>query len=411
MFIKQADEIKPRSIYRTGIDVPVEPTLKAASSEEIDDKDIGKNVGLASPITYNEKGEISELLGAHFQEYFNKYKECQFWLGGWDSTPDGSDWRKKVNNGLCDINKNIRLFAEMDKVELQYTNSYSEGADIVPKNVGGAMDMLRDALDALTVIDPSKAVSVAHVSPFDNPKTWEKTSPIKFSSSINFNFHIGQAGLFSGLEEVVKPIYAIGALFAPGSPQGSYTPPLPTKAQWAAMFLSSAFGEVLDKVAGIVNGVPTSNDGEEGTPDKPPMNSDIKDTGDKVLQAVVGGAADIYNGYFAAINKGAAAVATSGGYQAGENRIAYFQFGHLRFGPCTVSGVKMSFDQNNLDDYGYPTSGKLELSGVETYLTAVRQAIYATMWSGFADQIVTGEGKGAKINHSNISGSSLANKF
>lgn len=324
----------------------------------------------------------------HFREYFNKFKECKFWLGSWNNkSAKDNDWRLRENNGLTQINPNVRLFTDVDNIELAYDNSFNDGGDVFPKAIGGVMDTISDALDAISILPGAPVPAARKISPFDSPKTWEKTSPIKFGSDITFNFNFGSAGLFSGYEEVVKPMYAIGALFAPGSPGSKgWTPPIPTKAQWAAIFLTGAFKT-------LIGGKDRFSPGEGGfTGVDHGLLTDISNA-----QAL----------YFDAIHSGAIGVATHGGYGKGENRMAYFQFGHFLLGPCTVSSVSMTFDQNNLDDEGYPISGKLKLGGITTYLTAVREAIYGTVWDGFDKFIIsTSSDNKQDVNKDNVDGSS-----
>lgn len=317
-----------------------------------------------------------EYTKAHFKEYFNKFKECKFWLGNWNNkSAKDNDWRLRDNNGLTQINPNIKLFADVDKIEINYSNTFNDGGDVFPKAVGGLMNTLTDTLDAISVLPGAPVPAARRISPFDSPKTWEKTSPIKFGSDITFKFNFGQAGLFSGYEEVVKPAYAIGALFAPGSPGSKgWTPPIPTKAQWAALFLTGAFKSLIKDSGSFKM--------EEGA---------------SFSQNLLTTASNAQAMYFNAIHSGAIGVVTHGGYGAGQNRMAYFQFGHFILGPCTVESVSLSFDTENLDDEGYPISGSVKLGGITTYLTAVREALYGTVWDGFDSYIL--EGSDEKVVH------------
>jgi hypothetical protein len=73
------------------------------------------------------------------------------------------------------------------------------------------------------------------ISKYQNPKVFKNVTEIKSDGNLKFVFTFGQAGLFSGLEEVVKPIIAIAGMFAPQMVKsgtngvgGLYSGPLPT---------------------------------------------------------------------------------------------------------------------------------------------------------------------------------------
>jgi len=80
------------------------------------------------------------------------------------------------------------------------------------------------------------------ISKYYKTPMWNGTSPIQ-TGTIKFKFQFGQAGLFSGAQEVVLPILQLASLFLPKHTKGNYfTGPLPTGPAYLISFAQSLAG-------------------------------------------------------------------------------------------------------------------------------------------------------------------------
>lgn len=303
----------------------------------------------------------------HLPQRLNIAKEVNLWLG--NTTASKGDWRKQDYNGICNVSQRIRLYPEnLNNLTLKFNYVYKDMKQ--PDSlVGGIAGDVKKMVDAAQTLGIGGKTPIDRLAPFDTIKAFEDLTSLQMDGSMQFKFHFGSAGFFSGLEEVVKPIYALIGSFALGKANDAFAetaPPLPTEPQFAAIFLKSAIQSLFnDNTPGQIKDAFSKGATEGG----------IKGISGKVVDA----AAAAYNSYFRAINAGNTSIFMN---KSKEWDLAYFQIGHFLVGPCTVGSFSWSMDMSNIDEGGYPISGSVTLGDIKTYAKATKGIITSTMFDG-----------------------------
>lgn len=306
----------------------------------------------------------------HLPERFNLAREVNLWIG--NSTASRGDWHKASVNKMCEVSPRVRLYCEnIDNIGLKYSQKVGAAQEFAP--FSNIMGDVKKTIEGANALGLGGSVGINRFTPYDKPPIFEGVEPLTMQGNMKFQFHFGQAGLFSGLEEVVKPIYAILSMFALGDKDSVHSfadLPFPTSAQFTIQWLSSAFttlknSNLVEKVKSAFKG------GQEASPSE---NGAVK-----TASGVVDAAAQVYNTYFNAI--------TAGGQAIFKNKdlkwnLAYFQTGNFTFGPLIVQEFSWGLDMQNIDDEGFPISGFVELGGLRYPAKGNRGQIAATLFSG-----------------------------
>ena len=275
------------------------------------------------------------------------------------------NWRNKSTNGFCDISK--RLYLQKDgasSISASYSISYgSENVkktvidnNVIAKTVTKMSDMVNNlaatasSVAAMAGMDDKglgkAAITGERMSRFNNfpvLKVASSTTTGGFDS-IKFEFNFGQAGIFSGEEEVVKPILALVAPFSlkAGAGHSIYGPfPSETTAKRQAMLTT----------LGILAG---------GKGSGMSLNMNAKD-----FEGNNGFLAKAVSSFNSITDKVYAAVDTIACDLMSKTTTLTIVVGGLVSGPYVVTGVKWDFDFNNVDEYGYPCHGTIEYSGLK----------------------------------------------
>lgn len=329
-------------------------------------------LGIQNPITTDDGKNNADTLRLknHFNPYVNGFKDARLWIG---TAYSKGDWHDQGNNGILTVNPRVRLYTDSQAFTFSY--DYELG-DVSGGKLGGIMSKFDDLVDTARVLR-GNSNGATWISKYQNPKVFKNVTEIKSDGNLKFVFTFGQAGLFSGLEEVVKPIIAIAGMFAPQMVKsgtngvgGLYSGPLPTPAAFTATMLKEGF-------QAIVNTVKDQLTADTSNPAAAASSATEKPTG---FDALVSEATSAQVAYKSAINAGSKAIVANSGYGAGQNKLFFVQIGQLKYGPCTVKSIKWNFDMTMTDEFGYPTTGYVELSGIETFTSATREAVVATVF-------------------------------
>lgn len=176
---------------------------------------------------------------------------------------------------------------------------------------------------------------------------------------LTFTFSFGQAQIFSAEEEVVKPILALANIFMPKLDGHRVITPYLSVARARSRVAAYVFKGVSSTIGGGIGGIMS------GLPD----GADIVQNGGAGLSGTVGNVLEKINNITDAVMSGtdkALAEALSA------SKSITVRLGPLILGPFMPESINWDFDFNDVDEFGYPCSGKIEFSGLKlpTYPTA-----------------------------------------
>lgn len=291
-------------------------------------------------------------------------KTVDFFMGGYDTTGDGSylpngqrnwnSWRN-IHEGEIDfsrdpVNSNVLL------IPSNMTVSVEGGMDLedVKESFGKAGSIL-DVLSSVNeILTNTKAIGEWA------GRTFKDVQSLKIGpSEYEFEFKFGNAGLNNSFEEVVKPIVALTMFFGVSAgtdykdhlknSAGAINVPYPTKAEYFVSFVKGAISSAADTANILTSGEASAT-------------QTLSQANFAIQSALCAGAKN---------------VALSNQY-----RNLYLTWGRMTFGPLTYSGYKYSFDMSNLDEWGWPTSGKFTLSNLQSPRKATTQAMLSPFFRG-----------------------------
>lgn len=339
-----------------------------------------------SPTATNEKETVSaERLKNSNMDIINRARYCDIAIGqGADdisrvvaktgntyllSASAFGNWRKKDINCFGDISQRIML--EMDerpKPNYSITYDTTTAQDSVLKNkltdmVSKASDMVNTVAATVGALSGNRELAEAAVTG-ERASLYKdfpviKLSSVKTNSSpgdITFKFRFGQAGIFSGEEEVVKPILAlIGPWALKTGDYHSVMGPFPTESQISR----KAILKTLDVIG---------NDASLLKQDASALKEDDSDAVTKMLKSFNGMTDKIYR-LVDEVAEECFSTATT----------ITFIVGGLVMGPYFPKNIKWDFNFDNVDEYGYPCEGSFTFGD----LTPIRLQVnsdYARQW-------------------------------
>ena len=174
--------------------------------------------------------------------------------------------------------------------------------------------------------------------------------------SITFNFTFGQAHLFSGEEEVVKPILALANIFAPvkqpnddGNIHGYSSPALKTVNEFLTRFYTASSS----RLSGFIGQLGKSGDFGGAAA------SAAKSMGQKVgaeLAGMTGKVSELADNLKEAYLEAGEKIAES---LAQASTLFGLRVGLFIYPPFQVVGCKWEFDTENTDEQGFPLKGNI----------------------------------------------------
>jgi len=324
-----------------------------------------------SPVEYSSSYEMSNdgRILDNLPKHYNLNKRCFISIGSPATVANASqldNWKKASVNGLFDVHENVALFPKDQSFKIMYNLDLKDANTF--GGVGGFADKATDLLETLKAFgigSKDDRVASTRLSPYTKPRLFGEASSLQIDGSLEFDFSFGQYGLFSGLEEVVKPIMALGNITLPRAESGKsdldrkYITPYPTKSEFTASYISGVGSALRDNAKKLLSGDALSS----------------ATAGDATTSAI-NAAETILTDYYKVLRKGSAEVIKSGKYAFWNIRLGKFSFG-----PCTIEGVNVNFDTSLLDEYGWPAKGSITISGIKGFVTATRDSFASIAFS------------------------------
>lgn len=292
-------------------------------------------------------GEI-EMVG--YSGKIPKWKTVDFYMTS-KNTAEKMSWRSITDDSgklLSSVNSNVLLIPEDSS--LAVNGSMEVSGDKGDSGAGGKG--LTNILDYMQ--EASSVFTDTVVVPEYNMPTFKDIKGFSLPNTMKFNFRYGNAGLYSGFEEVVKPIIALLGFFAPetktvGSVVSVRTP-WPTRSK-------AMYGKIVSLInKDVVSNVVSSLKSAEG------LGESISSV-NASIQSALNSAAKEYS------------------YSPEWNNI-FISYGRLTLGPMIYKEYKYTFSMDQLDENGWPISGSFEIGGMESTRKATKQALLSTFVRG-----------------------------
>lgn len=342
--IKTSFSDKNKKEYGPGIAGP--SNREEAEAQKLDDAYYNKvNIGKTCDIAILTK------VGADLPE-LSKFK-----FGG---------WRKKDGNGLFNISPAVTLLSDNTKFKNGYSYvvqdyvSTAENSGGI-KNYKSALDKIQSSMNGANQIT---SLLNNDIGSYYVPKTFipryrnfKLMSDYKIENldSITFNFTFGQAHLFSGEEEVVKPILALANIFAPvkqpkddGNIHGYSSPALKTVNEFLTRFYTASSS----RLRGFIGQLGEGGEFEAAT-------DAAKSKGQKVgaeLAGMTGKVSELADNLKEAYLEAGEKIAAS---LAEASTLFGLRVGLFIYPPFQVVGCKWEFDTENTDEQGFPLKGSI----------------------------------------------------
>jgi hypothetical protein len=313
-------------------------------------KKFSTDVGVTNPVRATmaiSDGFASQPLTDHAYEFINKFKVCEIAMASAGAEvpilPAGEAWGnwRTSNPAGIPVFGNVFLFPDDKTFQFSYTNNYGKAWEAVdPGGIGSKISQAAEAARAFVAVtggEISSTVAGKLMSRYKEAPSWTGTDPIKIGSNLKFTFQFGQAGVFSGEHEVVRPILALASLWVPiKTDENYYRGPIPTPPFMQMMALKALVGGT---------GVALSDLGEGG--------------GNGIIGAIT-----TLEQRLIAIQE----TAIKEALKAAGSRALYIRMGRFIMGPYIVKDVNWDFDFTHTDEYGFPYKGSITFGGLESAL-------------------------------------------
>jgi len=341
---------------------------------------------------------LDDNTGVHFYPHINKFKVVELAVsslhvqyplqitspqwGNWrNSHPDQKDWA----GGTTNVDDRILLFPTNKTFAFNYSHEYGNAWEKLSST--GMLSKVQQGLEAmrsLAMMAGASGVSTGGkmISRYTNTPVWNKSTPVKYTSNLEFEFHFGQAGIYSGEEEVVKPILRLIHLFSPLLVGNYARGPVPT----APTYLAAMLSLIGDKDRAQMGDLDTAkNDASKISTDAP-----VDDKGNAVAESDkdrnkrLSGMATAMGGIVNkltqleemlmkkmddSIGRALNGWRASDGWQGGSRGLC-IRMGRMSLGPYVVKEVNWDFDFTQTDEFGFPYKGKITFGGLESIFVA-----------------------------------------
>lgn len=282
------------------------------------------------------------------------------------------NWRKKSINGFSDISERLLLSTEKRpeaNYSIQYNTDTAKNA-VLKNKLASTVSKISDAVNtfaatggALVGGEGGKAVMEATITgeraslykDFPLIKPSESTTTASIGSNVKFDFKFGQAGIFSGEEEVVKPILAlVGPWALKTGNYHSISGPFPTFSQASRIALL----KTIDIIGGNDSLLKQDTKSLEGN-------------GNAISSAVTkfNSITDKLYGLIDEVAEACFSTCTT----------MTFIVGGLVVGPFFPKKIDWSFDFDNVDEFGYPCSGSITFGDLQP-VRLYTNSDYARQW-------------------------------
>lgn len=328
--------------------------------------------GMGGPSNRGDEDEAQKLDAAYYDKV-NIGKTCdiavltEIDVNNTDFTSfDFGNWRPQGGNSLFEISPAVTLLSDNTKFKNGYSYvvqdyvSTAENSGGI-KNYKSALDKIQSSMNGANQI---ASLLNEDIGSYYVPKTFipryrnfKLMSDYKIENldSITFNFTFGQAHLFSGEEEVVKPILALANIFAPekqpnddGNIHGYSSPALKTVNEFLTRFYTASSSRLSGFMGQLGKG-----GGFEGAADA------AKSKGQKVgaeLAGMTGKVSELADNLKEAYLEAGEKIAAD---LAKNSKLFGLRVGLFVYPPFQVVGCKWEFDTENTDEQGFPLKGSI----------------------------------------------------
>jgi hypothetical protein len=330
-------------------------------------KEIEDQLGIQNPAAISMANVGSNIDDSgHAYKFLNPFKTCEIAIqrpvGATEykalhtptlNDPSWGNWRllKKGTSSVRFVPEQVFLTMDDYKFSFDFTHELTSPYEGLTKFFEGTGKYVTDAIDVIASMaagfkgegDETKVQAGGKfMSGFQGGNLqWKKTLPMAFSTNPTFKFHFGDAGLFSGEYEVVRPIIALVSQFSlirAGENSHYYLGPGPTASTFA-MNLVKGGADFLSKIPDIKNSVDLGSFGG--------FANTLSAAEEAVYEA-------IDNAISGSINDPNVGLSTLS-----------IRFGRLVSPPLVCKGVSWTFDMTEIDEYGFPTAGSVSLKNLE----------------------------------------------
>jgi len=272
-------------------------------------------------------------------------------------------WRTSNLAGI-QVSPNVLLFPDCLNYAFGYEHSLEAAWETLKP---GFMNMAEGAMEIARLVSGRTDLPKggAYMSRYHEVPQWKGTSPVTLSGTLKFNFSFGQAGIYSGEHEVVRPILALASKLIPYG--GNYVyGPAPTKPTYLVAMIRALGGQGVE----FMNTVTKAGE-------------DIAKNPSGAGNAVMTALNELQSSIYAAIDRGIAAGAAG-------VRAMYLRQGRMTIGPFTCKSVAWDFNFEETDEYGFPYKGSITFSGLSSLYIATANAFVNSFDAG--NPIPKGEG-------------------
>lgn len=327
--------------------------------------------------------ELSIVSSGPTAEKYTDFGDNKAYWSSWDF----GNWRSCTS---LHINENVTLRLDSNTLEMGYEYTFENLWEKVMGNklvstIDQAASNARMFADAMS--KDTKTQAGLMISKYKNIPVLKDVSTLSLPSSLKFEFSFGSAGIFSGEEEVVKPILAIARALAPTF-SGNFV-------NGNAPSTERALAEIVQRIwSTLTGGGDNSKKGSEASLNVEGVTIDSSNKemvnqmggnyvgnddngGEKtsLFEAVSSSVADNLTKLQNVIHK-AFDTAAEGLLTQKENfKGIRLRMGRLVLPPMIVKKVNFNFDFEKIDEYGFPYKGTLTLDGLETVATATAESV------------------------------------
>lgn len=306
--------------------------------------------------------KIVQDAGAYTSWYANKTK-------GW------GNWRTRSG---VKVDDRVTLYMDdLSKIGMTYSQNFGYAWDEIAGSgaIGKVTEMAKKIQNNAAMITAAtgNTMNVDSSTPmgkYQKVPYIKSVEPFKIEpSSLTFSFNFGQAGIFSGEQEVVRPILALARIFLP------YQTPYKDDGTGGGDWLNLAAptqAQVYANIAAVMGGF-ISEQGKNLSDKLSKMGSalkedfDISHPVDSSKKALGDGAAAASNiattfikGLYKRIDQG---LKTS---MKNNSTSIILRIGRYQLPPCFPSSVSWNFDFTQVDEYGFPRGGTITFEGLQS---------------------------------------------
>lgn len=359
-----------------------------------------------NPAVTSNKNYLTGYTNSHFQPNVNALKtvELSIVTSGFSSNAtswyagEWGAWRNWFGkNSSMAVHPSVQLHLDTNIIEMGYEYEFDNLWEKVMGNklvstIDQAASNARMFADAVGNHDSAQAGLM--ISKYRNIPVLKGVSSLNLPSSLKFEFSFGSAGIFSGEEEVVKPILVLARALAPtlsynsktgkydgnfvigNAPSNEYALAKVVQGIWQNLTGAKSQEDVKNMTKDQINNKFMVGDNDDikeemasATGGNFVRNSDKTETTsmvETVSTAVAQKLTQLQNAIHDAFDSAAKELLeTHDAFKGVRLRI-----GRLALPAMIVKKVNFNFDFEKIDEYGFPYKGTLTLDGLETATVA-----------------------------------------